>query len=100
MDTLVVSHIELRLYENILINTDKLVYYSANKGVTKTKFEPGYEPHSKFRPEEEISSLVAVGSQQGRMVTSILEVGGIYKALIELDRANKQELGLPIDYDL
>ena len=95
-----ISHIELRLYENILINTDKLVYYSANKGVTKTKFEPGYEPHSKFRPEEEISSLVAVGSQQGRMVTSILEVGGIYKALIELDRANKQELGLPIDYDL
>ena len=76
------------------------MYYSANKGVTKTKFEPGLESHSKFRPEEEVSTLISVGSQQGRMVTSIVEVGGIYKALIELDRANKQELGLPIDYEL
>ena len=93
--------IEIFLKEHVKFSIgDKLVYYSANKGVTKTTFKPGKEPFSEFRPEEEISSLIAVGSQQGRMVTSIVKVGGIYKALIELDRANKKELGIPIDYDL
>ena len=93
--------IEIFLKEHVKFGIgDKIVYYSANKGVTKTKFPTGKEPYSEFRPEEEVSSLVAVGSQQGRMVTSIVIVGGINKALIELDRANKEELGIPIDYDL
>ena len=77
---------------------DKLVYYSANKGVDREIFEKGKEPYSEFRPDEEISSLVSVGSQQGRMVTSILEVGGIYKTLIELERQIKDDLGL--DFEL
>ena len=93
--------IEFYLKEHVKFGIgDKIVYYSANKGVTKTKFPNGKEPHSEFRPEEEVSSLVSVGSQQARMVTSIVKVGGIYKALIELDRANKEELGIPIDYKL
>lgn len=47
-----------------------------------------------------MDSLIAVGSQQGRMVTSIVIVGGINKVLIELDRMNKEELGIPYNYDL
>lgn len=77
---------------------DKLVYYSANKGVDREIFEEGKEPFSEFRPDEEISTLISVGSQQGRMVTSILEVGGIYKTLIELERQIKDDLGL--DFEL
>lgn len=96
MDTLVVSYIELRLYKKI---TDKLVYYSANKGVTKEIFPVGKEPYSELRPEEKMDSLISVGSQQGRMVTSIIVVGGINKVLIELDRMNKEELGIPYKFN-
>lgn len=79
---------------------DKLVYYSANKGVCKEIFPVGKEPYSELRPDEKMDSLIAVGSQQGRMVTSIVVVGGINKVLIELDRMNKEELGIPYNYDL
>lgn len=78
---------------------DKLVYYSANKGVTKEIFTEGKEPYSELRPEEKMDSLISVGSQQGRMVTSIVVVGGINKVLIELDRMNKEELGIPYKFN-
>lgn len=46
-----------------------------------------------------MDSLISVGSQQGRMVTSIIVVGGINKVLIELDRMNKEELGISYKFN-
>lgn len=81
-------------YEDKMKVGDKLVYYSALKGVIKDIFPEGQEPVSKYRPNEKIQSLLSVGSINGRMTTSILINGAIYKYLIELSRKCKDILGI------
>lgn len=76
-------------YEDKMSIGDKLVYYSANKGVVKDIFPEGDEPTTEFRPDEKCGSILSIGAISGRMVTSILNVGGINKGLIELDRKVK-----------
>lgn len=85
-------------YQDKMSIGDKLVYYSALKGVVKSIFPKGLEPYTDLRPEESIDSLLAVGSVNGRMVTSILKVGGIHKFLIELDRTVKTMVDIPYKY--
>lgn len=79
---------------------DKLIYYSAVKGVVKDIFPVGDEPYSEFRKDEKIDSLVALGGINARMVTSVIKVGSINKLLIELTRKCKDILGLPYDLNL
>lgn len=86
-------------YEDKMSVGDKLIYYSALKGVIKDIFPEGKEPTSSFRPDEKIHSLLAVGSVNGRMVTSILINGGINKYLIELSRKCKQIAGMKVSID-
>ena len=76
---------------------DKLVYFSALKGVVKEIFPKGEEPTSEYRPEEKIHSFLPVGSVNARMVSSVLIVGGINKVLIELDRHVKDIMGVKWD---
>ena len=77
---------------------DKLIYYSALKGVVKDIFPKGKEPYTSFRKDEKIHSLLACGSVNGRMVGSILLSMSINKGLIELDRKIKTELGISYKY--
>ena len=86
-------------YEDKMSVGDKLIYYSALKGVIKDIFPEGKEPSSSFRPDEKIHSLLAVGSVNGRMVTSILLNGAINKYLIELSRKCKQIAGMKVSID-
>lgn len=86
-------------YEDKMSVGDKLIYYSALKGVVKNVFPEGEEPRSSFRPEEKIHSLLSVGSVNGRMVTSILINGAINKFLIELSRKCKEIAGLNVSVD-
>lgn len=81
-------------YEDRMSVGDKLIYYSALKGVTKDIFPEGDEPRSKYRPNERIDSLLSIGSVNGRMVCSILLVAGINKTLVELSRKTKDILGI------
>lgn len=81
-------------YEDKMKIGDKLVYYSALKGVVKDIFPVGKEPTSEFRPNEKIHSLLSIGSVNGRMVGSVLINGAIYKYLIELSRKCKDILGI------
>ena len=74
---------------------DKIVYYSAVKGVVKDIFPKDKEPYTDFRPNEKIHSLVPVQGTDNRMVTSILIVGSVNKILIELDRKVKEIMGVP-----
>lgn len=78
---------------------DKLVYYSALKGTSKTLFPKGDEPYSTFRPDEKIDSLLAVGSINGRMVGSIISTGSLNKLVIELTRKVRDIIGLDIPLD-
>lgn len=81
-------------YEDRMSVGDKLIYYSANKGVVKDIFPEGKEPRSSYRPNEKIHSLAGSTSVNKRMVGSIITNGAIYKGLIELSRQCKDILGI------
>lgn len=87
-------------YEDKMGVGDKLVYYSALKGVVKDIFPEGKEPTSEFRPNEKIHSLLSIGSVNGRMTCSILINSVINKGLIELSRKVKDILDIPYDDNL
>lgn len=87
-------------YEDRFSVGDKLIYYSANKGVAKDIFPRGKEPKSEFRPNEKIHTLLSKGSVDGRMVCSIMINGGILKGVIELSRKCKDILGIKYDDNL
>lgn len=85
-------------YDDKMSVGDKLINYSALKGVVKEIFPKGLEPRSEFRPDEKIHSLLSRESVDGRMVCSVMINLGINKVLIELDRAVKDILGIPWKY--
>lgn len=87
-------------YEDKMKTGDKLIYFSALKGVVKDIFPEGEEPTSEYRPNEKIHSLLSISSVNGRMVTSVLINGAIYKYLIELSRQCKDILGIKYNDDL
>ena len=74
---------------------DKLIYYSAVKGVVKDIFPKGDEPYSDFRKNEKMDSLVSLGGINARMVTSVIKVGSLNKLLVELTRSCKDILDIP-----
>lgn len=74
---------------------DKDVLDAALKNVIKDIIPKGEEPYSEFRPNEEVSTLAALNSIEGRMVGSISSNGCLNKILIELDRSVKDILGIP-----
>lgn len=82
-------------YDDEMSIGDKIVYYSALKGVDKDIFPEGKEPRSTFRPNEQIDTLLSVESINGRMVGSIITSGCINKILIELARKSREIMGLP-----
>lgn len=84
-------------FRDVLAVGDKIVYYSANKGVLKDIIPKGDEPITSFRPNEEISSLIGISSINGRMVTSTLKVAAANKLMVELDRTCKDLAGIPYD---
>lgn len=87
-------------YEDRMSVGDKLIYMSALKGTVKDIFPEGDEPRSKYRPNEKIHSMLAIGSVNGRMVCSVLITAGIYKAMVELSRKTKDILGIPYNDNL
>ena len=87
-------------YEDKMSVGDKLIYYSANKGVVKDIFPAGDEPFSSYRPKEKIHSVLSSASINARKVCSILVVGSINKYLVELDRKVKDILGIKYNENL
>ncbi|MDD3122027.1 MAG: hypothetical protein PHC62_00760 [Candidatus Izemoplasmatales bacterium] len=87
-------------YEDKMAVGDKLIYWSALKGVVKDIFPEGKEPRSEFRPDEKIHSLLSIGSVNGRMTCSIIITSVINKGLIELSRKVKDILGIKYDINL
>ena len=83
----------IKYYDKMSVG-DKLVYFSALKGVVKEIFPEGKEPYSEYRPNETVHSFLPVGSVNARMVTSVLTHGAINKVLVELDRHVKDIMGV------
>lgn len=82
-------------YDDKMSVGDKIVFYSALKGVDKDIFPIGKEPRSQFRPNEQIDTMLSVESINARMVGSIISTGCINKILIELGRKSREIMGLP-----
>ena len=82
-------------YDDRMSIGDKIVYYSALKGVVKDIFPEGDEPKSDFRPNEHIDAMMSVESINARMVGSIISTGYINKILIELARKSREIMDLP-----
>lgn len=87
----------LSYYDKMSVG-DKLIYYSACKGVVKDIFPAGKEPYSLFRPDEKIHTLVPYFGVANRIVCSIMNTIPINKVLIELDRAVKDLCDIPYKY--
>ena len=79
---------------------DKLIYYNANKGVDKDIIPKGLEPYSLDRPDERLHTIVSIAAINGRMVTSIPNVGVINRLLIEESRKIKDMAGIPYNVNL
>lgn len=76
---------------------DKIVFYSANKGIIKYMIPEGQEPYTEFRPTEHIDSFSALGAVSGRMVASVPIVAALNKLMVELDRSVKDICGIKYD---
>ena len=85
-------------YEDQLAVGDKIVDYSAVKGVVRSVYERGQEPSSSYRPDEKIHTILCVASTLARMTAAPIIVGGINKTLIELDRHIKDIAGIKWKY--
>lgn len=73
-------------YRDIAAKGDKICANFALKGITSHVIEEGYEPYSEYRPDEEISTIVAPLSIAARKVPSIFLAMFGNKLLIEAKR--------------
>jgi hypothetical protein len=76
---------------------DKVVYFAANKAVTKRIIPNELAPYTEFRPNEQISAFVSEVSIDKRMVCSSIVTGSLNKLMVELDRSVKDIMGIPYD---
>jgi hypothetical protein len=87
-------------YEDKMSIGDKLIYWAAQKGVVKYIIPKDKEPYTDSRPDEKIHTLVSISASNGRMVTSIPNIGVINRLLIEASRHAKDMAGIKYDINL
>lgn len=85
-------------YEDNFSVGDKVVCYSALKGVSKGKIPKGSEPYSEYRPEEKIHYIQSVSGNMKRMVGSIPKVGAVNKIMVEHARQCCDIMGIKWKY--
>ena len=73
-------------YDDIMGVGDKITFFTALKSIIGEVIPEGQEPYSEFRPDEEVSSVIAPGAVLARMTPSILLTMFGNKVLIELKR--------------
>lgn len=77
---------------------DKVVNYSALKGVSSKQIPAGKEPRSKFRPDEKVHYQQSDIGDMKRMVGSIIKIGALNKVLIETGRQACDIMGIKWKY--
>lgn len=87
-------------YEDKMSVGDKLIYWSAQKGIIKHIIPKGKEPYTLSRPDEKLHTLVSLSATNGRKVTSIQNIGILNRLLIEASRKIKDMAGIPYDINL
>lgn len=77
-------------YKDVAAKGDKIVANFALKGVTSHVIDEGYEPYSEYRPDEEISTIIAPLAVAARKTPSIFIAMFGNKLLIEAKRQLKE----------
>ena len=77
-------------FKDIMKKGDKLSHYSALKGICSHVIKEGQEPYSEYRPDEEVSTIIAPGALLGRKVSSVIPIMFGNKLLIEAKRHLKK----------
>lgn len=77
---------------------DKIVNYSALKGVSSKQIKEGLECKSKYRPDETIHYLQSDVGDMHRMVGSVLKIGALNKVLVETARHACDIMGIKWKY--
>jgi hypothetical protein len=75
--------------------SDKIVYWSANKGVVHTIVPSENAPYTDFRKDEEVSCFTGISSINKRQIASNVIIGSLNKLCIELGRQVREIIGLP-----
>ena len=83
-------------YRDDLAPGDKCVCLTANKVILMGVYPDADAPYTDFRPNEPIDMASSASSMDGRIITSIIKVGAMNKALIELQRKCSEIYGKPI----
>lgn len=73
-------------HKDIVKKGDKLTAYTALKGIVSNVIDPGYEPRSEYRMDEEISCFLAPGAILARKTPSVILTMFTNKIIIELKR--------------
>ena len=73
-------------YQDTLGVGDKITFFTALKSIVGEVIPEGLEPFSLYRPEEEVSSVIAPGAVLARMTPSILITMFANKVLVETKR--------------
>lgn len=73
---------------------DKVVFYSANKGIIKYIIQEGDEPYTDFRPDEPIDAFSSCSSVSNRLTASNILYTSVAKLMVELDRSLKDIAGI------
>lgn len=81
-------------YHDKLSVGDKVVANSANKMVLMDIYKEKDSPYTDFRPDEPIDIISSCSAIDGRMITSNIKLGALYKAMIELSRKCKDIYGI------
>ena len=84
-------------YNDTMSVGDKIVFYSANKGIVRAVIPEEDEPYTEFRPNESIDTFMSLSSISARMTASIPLMAATSKLMIELDRSVKDIAGIPYD---
>lgn len=78
----------IKYYDEMAVG-DKLAFFTALKSIVGEVIEEGEEPFSEFRPEEEVSSVIAPAAIIARGTPSIVLTMFANKVLVELKRTLK-----------
>ena len=73
-------------FKDYIKKGDKITAEFALKGITSQIIEPGLEPYSEYRPDEEIGLIIAPHTPTARKTTGIFKSMFINKLLIEKKR--------------
>lgn len=81
-------------YHDTMKPGDKIAVNNANKEVLMDMYNEENSPYTDFRPTEKIDLIGSASAVDGRIITSPIKLGALYKCMIELSRKVDDIMGI------